>query len=268
LTAGSGAGTEAVMSRKPDPSQRRLLATMTREPFMPVRLYYSIPGRAFVTTRLRTMRCMAEVPADRCWHWLFHAESAGLDIGAGYEAVPEERRPVILGWIRFPKTGGMTIQTTSAQRASAAARFFGPQLGPEVVALRVRVVNRCFAADEGHPDDLLKTLDWDVTVVDPREAEAEHARDLRGVRTMEDLERASKASLDRRLKSKKDVPMVEDFPLAPEEETPEFRDLAMTLRLRVVRALEHWNGNTHLTLAAIIMRMVEEEMRKREAAER
>jgi hypothetical protein len=54
------------------------------------------------------------------------------------------------------------------------------------------------------------------------------------------------------------------FPLAPEEETPEFRDLETTLQLRVVRAPEHWKGNTHLTLTDI-MRMVEEGMRKRRA---
>ena len=61
---------------------------------------------------------------------------------------------------------------------------------------------------------------------------------------MDDAERAARVSLDRRIKNKKDVPMVEDFPLAPEEETPEFRDLAMTLQLRCVRAIEHWKGNT------------------------
>lgn len=229
---------------------------------MPVRLYYSIPGRSFVTSRLRSLRCMADVPAERGWHWLFHAESAGLKIGAGYDAVPEERRPIILGWLRFPKNGGMTIQTSSAERAIAAARFFGARLGPKAVALRVRIVNRCFAADEGRADELMMTLDRDVTVIDPREGEAEHVRDFEGVRTMEDAERAARESLDRKIKSKKDVPMVEDFPLAPEEETPEFRDLETTLQLRVARAVEHWRGNTHLTLTAIIVRMVEEGMRK------
>jgi hypothetical protein len=64
---------------------------------------------------------------ERCLHWLFHAESAGLEIGAGYDAVPKDLRPIILGWVRFPKTGGMTVQTTSAERAIAAARFFGPR---------------------------------------------------------------------------------------------------------------------------------------------
>ena len=36
--------------------------------------------------------------------------------------------------------------------------------------------------------------------------------------------------------------MVEDFPLAPEEETPDFQHLANTLKFRFIRAVEHWRG--------------------------
>lgn len=57
--------------------------------------------------------------------------------------------------------------------------------------------------------------------------------------------------------------MVEDFPLAPEEETADFKHLATGLQFRFIRALEHWRGNTHLTLTAIIVRMVEQSMRDR-----
>jgi hypothetical protein len=32
----------------------------------------------------------------------------------------------------------------------------------------------------------------------------------------------------------------------------------MTLNLRFMRAVEHWRGNTHLTLTAIIMHMLEQ----------
>jgi len=48
--------------------------------------------------------------------------------------------------------------------------------------------------------------------------------------------------VERILKSKEDIPLVEDFPLVPEEETPEYRDLGVTLHLRGVRALEHWQA--------------------------
>jgi hypothetical protein len=249
--------------KTPKPCENRcLLTTMTKEPFQPVRLYYSIPDRSFVTERLRGLKCMVEVPPERCWQWLFHAEAASLPISAGYDAVPVERRPIVLGRVRFPKNGGMTLQTNSIDRAVAAARFFAPRLGPEVVAMRCRVVNRCFAADEGDPDRLMKTLDQNVTVIDPREAEAAFERDFKGVRTMQDAERVGAERLEQRLKSKEDVPMVEDFPLAPEEETPEFQHLATALGFRFVRAVEHWKGNTDLTLTAIIVRSVEEGLRR------
>lgn len=234
-------------------AERQLLATMTNEPFQPVRLYYSIPDRSSVTKKLRRLKCAIEVPEEQCWQWLFHAEAASLRFAmGGYDNVPEDRRPIVLGRIRFPKPSSMTLQTNSIERAIAGARFFAGHFGPKVVALRVRLVNRYFAADEGTPNQLMATLDQDVTVIDPREAEAALMQEFQGVRTPRDAERASKRLIAR----SDDVPMVEDFPLAPEEETPDFRHLALTLQFRFVRAFEHWRGNTHLTLAAIIQRTV------------
>ncbi len=192
----------------------------------------------------------------------YHGEAKSLRfVAAGYDDVPKERQPIILGRIRFPKSGGMTLQTNSIERAVAAARFFAPHLGPRVVAMRCRVVNRCFAADEGAPDELIKTLDREVTVIDPRAAEVEWEEDVKDVSSMEDYERASAKRLEKKLESGKDVPLVEDYPLAPEEETPDFQHLSMGLSFRLMRAVEHWRGNTHLTLTAIIVRAVEEGMR-------
>ena len=238
----------------------RLLVTMTREPFQPIRLCYSIPSRSFVTERIATLGCVVEDRATRCWQWLYRAEASSLEFFASFHDVPPEVQPVVLGRLRFPKSGGMTFQLNSTPRAIAAARFFGPLLGPEVVLLRCRVVNRCFAAteSEGNPEELMKALDQNVTVVDPRNAEARFAQDFKGVKTMEAAERAATASLARRLKEKVDVPLVEDFPLCPEEETPNFDSLAMTLQLRLVRAVEHWKGNKELTLPALIVRMVQD----------
>ena len=52
--------------------------------------------------------------------------------------------------------------------------------------------------------------------------------------------------------------MVEDFSLVPEEETADFQQLANTLQFRFIRAVEHWRGNTHLTLTAIILKTLEQ----------
>lgn len=241
--------------------ERHLLVTMTKEPFQPARLYYSVPDPARVIRNLKALQCVVEVSGERCWQWLFHGEAASLRFPAGsYDDVPASKRPIVLGRIRFPAHGTMTLETNSFERAIEGARFFGPRLGPEVVALRCRMVNRCFAADEGPPDTLMATLDHGVVVVDPRIGEASMERMFAGVPSVEDFNRAADASFEQELESKRDVPMVEDFPLAPEEETPDFQHLTTTLRLRFTRAVEHWRGNTHLTLAAIVLRMVQQSM--------
>ena len=247
------------MKTKRESQKRCLLATMTNEPFQPVRLYYSTPNKTSVVEKLNKLECTVEAPSERCWEWLYHAESASLQFTAGgYDDVPEYRRPIILGRIRFPTQNGMTLETNSIERAIAGARFFARRLGADVVATRCRLVNRCFAADEGQPSKLMATLDRDVTVIDPREAEAALKRDLEGIRPGQDSERIAFEFLERRLKRKEDVPMVEDFSLVPEEETADFQQLANTLQFRFIRAVEHWRGNTHLTLTAIILKTLEQ----------
>ena len=78
-----------------------------------------------------------------------------------------------------------------------------------------------------------------------------------GIRTAADLERAAAADFQRRIEEGEDVPLVEDAPLAPEEETPDFQHLSTLLALRGTRANEHWQGNTHITLH-VLQRSVDE----------
>jgi hypothetical protein len=217
---------------------------MTGEPFQPVRLYYAIPDRSFVIKKLRSLKCMVEVPHEQCWQWLFQSEAASLRFPGGYDDVPKEKRPIILSRISFPNNGEMALQTNSLSRAIEGAKFFAPRFGPKVIAIRCRLVNRCFAADEGNMSVLMKTLDKDVIVINPRKPEEEFKRDFDGVRTVEDYNRGAHVSMGRKLKNREDVPMVEDFPLAPEEETPEFRDLAITLQLRGVSS---FTNSIHLS---------------------
>jgi len=240
-------------------NDRRLLVTFTGEPFQPVRLTYVVPNRPRVLEILRRLACVVEVPKERCWQWQFAGEAACLRFGGGgYEDVPEEKRPVLLARLRFPRSGGMTLETNSIDRAIAAARFFGPRFGTAATATRCRVVNRCFADGEGDIARLLKRLDENVVVIDPQKAEERFRRDFRHVRGIEDANRAAAASLERRIATREDVPEVEDLPLAPEEETADFRHLQLTLGLRGLRALERWNGNTDLTLVALIVRLVKD----------
>ena len=239
---------------------RTLLALLTKEPFQPIRLYWAVPEREEVLAKLASLGCIAlDANEEGCWGWLFDAESASLPIGAGYEAVPVDRRPLVLGRIRFPRSSLMTLDTNSTERAVEGARFFARHLGPGSTLIRGRVVDRLFSGEEGEKDGihaLMKMLDQNVTVRDPREAEAQMQKDLQGVYGREGVTQALEARQRKLMETGgDDVPLVEDFPLAPEEETPEFMHLKMALMLRSIRAMEHWRGNTDLTLARLIVGM-------------
>ena len=124
------------------------------------------------------------------------------------------------------------------------------------IARRCRVLNRFCANSDGTGPELFKLLDQDVTVIDPRVAEERLGRRLAGARTLEEVERRTAADQAERRARGDDVPLVEDFPLAPEEETPDFRHLENTLQLRLLRAYAHWNGDTSVTLQSLILELV------------
>ncbi len=225
-----------------------------------MRLYYTIPGKPFVTRTLAQLRCMAEDRDSGRWVWLYQAEAEALAFGRAHAELPAEVHPVVIGAFRFPKKGGMTLEVRSFERAIAAAKFFGALLGPRVVARRARVINRWFDAKElvSGPEGLDRHLDRNVTTIDPRVAEQRMEQYLSGARTQEEKQRALDLYYEDKRRENRDVPLVEDFPLAPDEETPEFMHLATTLRLRSLRAYEHWNGNTQLVLQDIIYRLAEQ----------
>jgi hypothetical protein len=235
-------------SQSKAPQRPPLLATTTNEPFQPVRLYFAVPDAGAVRATLKRIACVQEIPSMGCWEWLFAKEAAGLRFPGTYQDVPEAMRPIILGRIRFPRTTTMTLQTNSFPQVLEGARFFGARLGKLAVALRVRVINRCFAADEGDIQSLASMLDRDVVVIDPGEAELIIERIIRkGPNKRVALQRLIWGDFPG-----EDVPMVEDLPLYPEVETPDFQELATVLSLRAARAMEHWNGHTEVTIGSLL----------------
>ena len=251
-------GAAVVARRKKPKNDRILLATVTGEPFQLARLYWSIPTSAAVTRVFTKLRCMDEDEEARCWAWLYEGEVAALTFGKPRSAVPPGVHPILIGRFRLPQQDRLVLEVRSFERAIEAAKFFAPLFGPTVVLERARVINRWFDAQEAREglDGLDRLLDQSVAVIDPKKSEEAFRRAMEGARTQEEKIRAfERYSQECR---QQDVPLVEDFPLASEEETPEFRHLTMTLRLRALRAFEHWNGHTQLTLADVIHRLVEQ----------
>jgi hypothetical protein len=241
---------------KPAASQdRALLCTVTGEPFQPVRLYYAVPDRAAVTKVFKRLRCMDEDRKAGCWVWLYEREAASLTFGQPRDKLDPRVHPIVIGRFTF-ETDFMVLAVRSVTRAVEAAKFFGPRFGPTVVLSRGRLLNRWLEVHEAAVglDQLDAMLDARVTVIDPNDSEERFEMAMAGTKTKKQKARALAGH--REEQRRRDVPLVEDFPLHAEEETPEYRDLKFTLELRMTRAFEHWKGNT-VTLAELIYQLVE-----------
>lgn len=244
------------MSKPKKSLGRALLSTVTGEPFQPVRLYYAIPNKSAVTKVFARLRCMDEDADAGCWVWLYEREAAKLKFGNPRESLPAAVHPIVIGRFHLEESQ-MSLAVRSNERAIQAAKFFKPLLGPDVVLTRARVFNRWFDAQEaaGGLDRLDELLDANVTYVDPKDAEDAFEQAMKGTQTPAEKERALAAYA--RERRRHDVPLVEDFPLHAEEETADLRDLKFTLELRMMRAYQHWKGNTRVTLADLIHQLVE-----------
>jgi len=241
-------------------NDRVLLKMVTGEPYQPARLYYSAPSEEFVTRILAQLQCMKEDSDRGCWTWLYIAEAATITFGVPYCDLPAEAHPIAIGSFSFCDRDQMTLEVRSFERAIGAARFFGPILGSRVVLRRLRVVNRWFEESEssGGLESLDRLLEQNVTVVDQRSLEARLKEALAKEKTRADKRRVFQQFMEER--RRRDVPLVEDFPLAPEEDPDDFSYLKTMLLLRSLRNQEHWKGNTHLTFGDIVHRVVEHDV--------
>ena len=237
-------------------TKQTIVMTHTGEPQQPVRLYWKVKNRAALVAVFRALKCVEE-DADWSgrWIWLYADEASGIELAKRPNEVPEGYRPIALSRIALPEKDKLVMRFLSPERAIAAARFFAPRFGQNAIPDRFRILNRLVTSDEAtwaltYADTL---LDQNVTIIDP-EVEAKRVDALLDAApTVAERRRVYEA--DFKARRDRDVPDVEDFPLAMEEETPEFRDLSICLRLRATRAIERWSGKP-VTLRDIIYRQL------------
>jgi len=228
--------------------------TRTGEPHQPVRLYWKVKNRSAVLSVFRGLRCVWE-DADWAgrWIWVYADEASSVPLSKRPDEVPEIYRPIVLTHISFPAADKMIMRFRAAERAIAAALFFAPRFGQNGIPDRIRILNRLVTADEiqqeAHYCDRL--LDQNVTVIDPEVEFQRIEALLDAAPTITEKRRIYEQ--DARARRKRDVPDVEDFPLAMEEETETFTHLKNTIHLRMVRAVERWSGKS-VTLGDIIYR--------------
>jgi len=220
---------------------REPLYTSTGEPFQPIRLFYAVSATSNARQRLKRLRCIQNVSATELV-WLHKREAKELRF-APHGVSPSAGPPTVLGRFRFVTPTELTLQLRSLPRARAAAAFFAKILGADVTLTRLRIVNRFFERNEIDKGLQVLEAELDQNVTSCREP------------TM------NSATKQLNMTAAFDVPLIEDCPVHPDDDTPDYTFLGYALNLRMLRAHDHFVGGKR-TLGQIEIDDVRSRMRK------
>jgi hypothetical protein len=238
---------------------KTLVTTSTGEPFQPVRLYYEIRNRNILLGRFKRLRCIVyDAKGDR-WCWHYEQEAKSLEFQKPYSAIAKEFRPLVLGYFKFESDTLVSLNLRSIDRALKAAGFFREKVPHQAWQVtRVRLVNFLTAApEEGTPDLTVEDfLDVDTVTI---QNDDEFERKLEAINALYPDIESRRNALNQHLEQSLQKPLapVEEFSTGLENEF-DFDQFVMALRMRLIVAVQHWDGNTRFSRLDVFKMMADE----------
>ncbi len=231
-------------------SQRVMLSTTTGEVYQPVRLHYMVSNPEQLKQCFEKLRCFGFDQQGQRWCWEYDAEARHLKFKIPRGQVQSPGNPIVLGSFRIRGNGNADLDVRSIERAIQAIQFFDKYIPRDVATLtELSVVNRLFSAE-----DIALTPD---AIFDKTPAQRPNVSSFSGLRAkrMKTMSQAKRFRIwQERMdeESRRPVPEVELLPTHFYEDG--IVPLEMSLQLRQAVALEHWNGNVHVTMLDLIRR--------------
>jgi hypothetical protein len=153
-------------------AQEVLMATVTGEPFQPVRLHYRLSDQHALLRRFGQLRCVDRDHSQPRWVWLYDHEARKLRFDRCYADLPRQLHPVVIGAFFVRDEGQLLLDLRSCERALLAIPFFDKHIPQNVAGLiEATVVNKLFSADNAEltPDRIFDHQP--STFIDPAAAE-------------------------------------------------------------------------------------------------
>jgi hypothetical protein len=232
-----------------------LMATMTGEPFQPVRLHYRVLNRAGLLRAFEKLRCLDYDSPRKRWVWLYGHEAKKLRFQKSYAEFPKELHPIVIGSFFLRTKETLLLDLRSCERALLAIPFFDSHLPRKLVeVVDAEVVNRLFPATKANlrmaPDDF-----FDHQPSTRIDSEATVQRLFEMTANIHDLQDKIEVALeDLKSRANEPLPKIERFPVHYAEDGIEGFKLA--LRLRELVAMQHWQGNLAYTMRDAIQSIV------------
>jgi hypothetical protein len=242
------------------PQKKVLIKTRTGEPYQPSRIYYQVFNQKTVIGAFRKLRCMEWEPTMNAWRWRYDQEARKLRFDVSWNQIPKEHRPLILADFYLRSDTEMLVDVRSFQRVIQVLQFFDKHINRRAAkATRLRIVNKYFNLnDQLGEEQLHPPFDYffdreDIEIPDPEAFEQELLEQVPA--EADEATRIQALTTFLEEKSKQPLPEIEEIPLHFYEDG--IAPLEMTLTMRGVEAMEHWNGNRAFSQHDLIAQMVE-----------
>jgi hypothetical protein len=129
--------------------------TITEDFFQPVRIYYDVYDQVAMQNIFLNLKCMDYDDQKNRWVWNYTDEAKKIHFKRSWSELPQKTHPLVIGSLYAPKENQMYIDVNSFERVTAAVRFFGERIDPEIAAVtHVQLYNKISRIRDGIPDHL------------------------------------------------------------------------------------------------------------------
>ena len=236
------------------------LMTITKEPHMPVRLYYEIFDKEAFLVRLNSLQCVSWESEER-FFINYCKESKFIGLTMKHNEVPESFYPVILAYGHIVDERHLHLDLRSFERASLMVQFIDKWISRDLVKVtHAATYNELLGTDQETLDTFM-SLNFDeffsdetIVVLDP-EAKVREIKEAIGYGKNEEEKQEIIARILEEV-ADEGFDLIEKYPLHYYEDGIEDFDRSLMLRLGV--AIEHWKGNIDCKPAEFIQHFIEE----------
>jgi hypothetical protein len=228
-----------------DYKKEPVIMTTTKEPLMPIRLYYDVFDKEGLLRKLDQLECVQFVPEEDQFSINYEKEARSIPLSVPYNQVPKEFYPVLLAFGHFVDDSHLQLDLRSFDRAVAIIEFIDQWIDRSQARItHIASYNQILTGDKFKDLTILDLAelfeDANMVIHDPEATldALEEALDQE-----EDEEEKQKIAF-RHLEetAQKDFPLIEKYPIYYYEEG--VHSVKITLMLRSIVAMEHWRGNT------------------------
>jgi SEC-C motif len=239
-------------------TQSCVLKTTTHEPFMLMRLYYTIYNKAVLMKTLGALRCVCLLDNYK-FMINYHYETKNIGLSGKHDQVPKNLYPIILAKGKIIGETSMVIDLRSFERGCCIIEFLNHYIPRDIAEItHMATYNKMHKVTKKTIPDLMN-INYDSLFSE----ENIHRPNMRCDKVMSDAEKTDSVEEAQELmmnfmrESVVEKPnLIEKYPVHYYEDGINF--IKYILKFRQLLAYEHLMGNKSLTMFQLISKIIDD----------